>query len=103
MASWITSSGMYSEVLRSDESFEEMKAKKENKGDKAQVDFMSEMVGVMDSIFEDNAGLEENLETYRGVGDPFISYLFQQRGCRLRTIKKKTDILTMQRLIKRDC
>lgn len=101
MASWITSSGMYSEVLRSDESFEEMKAKKENKGDKAQVDFMSEMVGVMDSIFEDNAGLEENLETYRGVGDPFISYLFQQRGLSPKDYQKKDGHLDYAKIDKK--
>lgn len=84
MGYWISCSKDYSDALRGDQSIDEMieELEKEKKS-KVKADslrFVKKQIGVMDSIFTDNAGLEESLQVYRGVGDGFLKFLFQQKG-----------------------
>ena len=89
MAMWIVNSGGFSSVLRNNDSFDELKRKAKDEREKQEIGHMEEQVGIMDSIFEDNAGLEENLETYRGVGDGFIAFLFAKQGVSSKEYEKK--------------
>lgn len=80
MSDWIKGSTSFAGVLRNPESFEQMKSKALTETARKDIDNMEGLVGVMDSIFSDNAGLEEQVEVYRGVSDEFLGYLLEQKG-----------------------
>lgn len=101
MGDWIKNSGSYSEVLRNDKSFDEMRKEAKNPKETDNLNFMEKMVGVIDSVFTDNAGLEESMETYRGVGDGFLSFLFAQRGLSPKDYLNKDGSLNYQKIDKK--
>jgi hypothetical protein len=91
---WISSSGSFSNILRNDKSIEEQCAPG------SQYAEMKENIAIMDSIFDDSRGLEEDLEVFRGVGDGFLSMLFQKIGLAPSEYAKKDGSLDYRKIDK---
>ncbi|MBS6398022.1 MAG: hypothetical protein KH452_12905 [Clostridiales bacterium] len=100
-ADYIMNVGGYSSVLRTDKTFDELKAEEQDANKRATIEHYEKQVGVMDSVFEDNAGLEEALQVFRGVGNGFLQYLFSQKGLSPKAYTKKDGSLDYDKIDKK--